>query len=84
MILSCIYLGYIGNTVLISNLHFETKSGKKQQETIYKGNLILDSLKGISRWEYWIGLPNTNPSLLVSNTCEEYGFSKTTPSLWLW
>ena len=36
--------------VLISNLKYETKSGKKQQETIYKGILILDSLKGISHW----------------------------------
>ena len=48
---SCIYLGHSGNTVLISNLQFETKSGRKQRENIYKGNLILDSLKGISRWE---------------------------------
>ena len=58
MILSCIYLGHSGNTVLISNLKFETKSGRKQRETVYKGNLILDSLKGISGWESWIGLPN--------------------------
>ena len=52
MMLSCIYLGHSGNTVLISNLQFKTKSGKKQRENIYRGNLILDSLKGISHWEY--------------------------------
>ena len=51
MILSCSYLGHSGDIVLILNLQFETKSGKKQQETIYKGNIIRDSLKGISRWE---------------------------------
>ena len=45
--LSYIYLGHIGNTVLISNLQFETKSEGKWRETIYKGNLILDSLKVI-------------------------------------
>ena len=29
MILSCIYLGQNGYTVVISNLQFETKNGKK-------------------------------------------------------
>ena len=47
MILSCIYLGHSGNPVLISNLKSESKIGKKYPETIYKGNLIQDSLKGI-------------------------------------
>ena len=78
--LSCIYLGHSVNTVLIPNLKFETKSGRKYQETIYKGNLILDDLKGISRWESWIVLPNTTPYLLVCNPCKEYELSKTTPS----
>ena len=50
--LSLIYLGHSGNTVLILNLQFETKSGRKYQETIYKGNLILDFLKGTLCWEY--------------------------------
>ena len=50
MMLSWIYLGHSGNTVLISNLQFETKSGRKRRETIYRENLIIDSLKVISRW----------------------------------
>ena len=56
--LSCIYLRHSGTTGPISNLQFETKSGSKRRETIYKGNIILDYLKGISRWESWIGVPN--------------------------
>ena len=48
--LSYIYLGHSGTNVLIYNLKFETKSGRKYQETIKKGNLIIDSLKGISHW----------------------------------
>ena len=47
MILSCSYLRPSGDTVLILNLQFETKSGRKYWETIYKGNMIQDSLKGI-------------------------------------
>ena len=31
MILSCSYLGHIGDTVLITNLQFETNSGRKQR-----------------------------------------------------
>ena len=58
--LSCIYLGHSGNTVLIPNLQLETKSGRKKMETIYKGNLIIDSLKEISRLESWIWLTNTS------------------------
>ena len=50
MFLFCIYLGHSGNTVVIPNVKFETKSGSKYQETVYKGNLIPDSLKGILRW----------------------------------
>ena len=45
MILSCIYLGKSGNTVMILNLELEKKSGRKYRNTIYKGNLILDYLK---------------------------------------
>ena len=59
MMLSCIYLGHSGKTVLISNLQFETNSMRKYRETIYKENLILDYLKVISRWESWIGEPNS-------------------------
>ena len=70
--LYCIYLGQNGDTLLISNLYFENNSGRKWQETIYKGNIILDSLKGISRWEFWIGVPKNTPYLLVCNTCKEY------------
>ena len=40
MMLSCIYLGYSDNTVLIPNLKFETKCGSKQRKDIYKGNFI--------------------------------------------
>ena len=40
MMLLCRYLGHIGDTVLIPNLQFETKSGNKNPENIYKGNLI--------------------------------------------
>ena len=47
MMLSCSYLGHICDTVLVPNLHFETKSGRKYQEIIYKDNLIRDYLKGI-------------------------------------
>ena len=49
--LSCIYLGYSGKSLLITNLKFETKSERKYRKTIYKGNIIIDSLKGILRWE---------------------------------
>ena len=59
--LSCIYLGHIGNTVLISNLQLEYKIGRNYQETIYKRNIIIDYLKVISRWESLIILPNTTP-----------------------
>ena len=59
MILSCIYLGHSGNTVLISNLQCETKSGSKYRETSYKWNPFLDYIRGIYHWEYWIGIPNT-------------------------
>ena len=48
--LSYIYLGRIYDIVVILDLKLETKIGKKEQVTIYKGNLILDSLKGILRW----------------------------------
>ena len=65
MILSCIYLGYNGNNVLISNLQFETKSGRKYWETFYKDNLILDYLKVISRWESWIGVLHNKLHLKV-------------------
>ena len=51
-----------GNTVLISNLQFKTKSGRKYRENIYKENIILNYFKGISSWEFWIGVPNNNPS----------------------
>ena len=47
MMLSCIYLGHSGNFVLILNLQFETKSGRKYRENIYKGNIIIDYLKWI-------------------------------------
>ena len=40
MMLSWSYLGHSGDTVLIPNLKLETKSEKKEQENIYKGNLI--------------------------------------------
>ena len=33
-------LGCSGYTMLIPNLQFETNSGRKYQENIYKGNLI--------------------------------------------
>ena len=59
--LSWIYLGHSDNTVMIWNLKFKIKSGQKWQETIYKSNLIIDSLKGILHWESWIVLPNTAP-----------------------
>ena len=58
MLLSCIYEGHSGNTVMIPDLQLETKSGRKYWKTVYKGNLIVDSLKGILRWKYWIWLPN--------------------------
>ena len=45
MMLSCRDLGHSGDTVLITNLQFETKSVSKYRETIYKGNFIQDSLK---------------------------------------
>ena len=48
--LSFIYLGHSGNIVLIQHLPFKTKRGSKYWETIYKENIILDSLKWISRW----------------------------------
>ena len=51
MILYCSCLGHSGDTVLISDLQFETKSGRKYQKTIHKGNLIQNSLKGISNWK---------------------------------
>ena len=50
--LYCSYLGHSGYTVLIPSLQFETNKRSKYQENIYKGNLIIDSLKGISSWEY--------------------------------
>ena len=59
MMLSYIYLVQSGNTELISNLQFETKSGRKYRETIYKGNLILDSIKGISHSESLTGVTNS-------------------------
>ena len=40
MILYCRYLGLSGGTVLLLNLQCEANSGRTQQETIYKGNLI--------------------------------------------
>ena len=40
MILSCSYLGHSGDTILVSNLQFETKSGRKLREDIYKDDLI--------------------------------------------
>ena len=58
IILSFRYLGRNGDTVLIPNLKFETKSERKYRETIYKFNLIQDSLKGIYLWQSWIGYPN--------------------------
>ena len=65
-----IYLGHSGNTGLIPNLQFETKSGMKYWKTVYKGNIIIDSLEGISHWESWIGLTFTNLYSLVCNTCK--------------
>ena len=56
--LSYIYLGHSCDIFLILDFQLETKSGRKYQETIYKGNLIIDSLKEISHWESWIVLPN--------------------------
>ena len=58
--LSYIYLGRIYDIVVILDLKLETKIGKKEQVTIYKGNLILDSLKEILRWESWMELLNKN------------------------
>ena len=78
--LSCIYLGNSGKTVLISNLQFETKSGRKYQETIYKGNLILESLKGIPRWESWIGVPKIL-RFLFSYTTSLHGYQTRTRQL---
>ena len=77
MILYCIYFGQSGETVLITNLQFKTKSERKQRENIYKGHIIIDSLKDILNLESRIGLPNTTSSLLVWNTNKEYGFSNT-------
>ena len=51
MILYCSYLGNSGDTVLISNLKFETKSGMKYREIIHKMNLIRYSFKEIYLWE---------------------------------
>ena len=82
--LSCIYLGHSGNTVLISDLQFENDNDRKYRETIYKGGIILDSLKGISCWESWIGVPNTILSFWVCNTYEEYVLSSTPPSSLVW
>ena len=45
--------------MVISDLKLKAKSGKKYQETIYKGNLIRDFLKGISCWESCIGYPDS-------------------------
>ena len=39
----------IWGTVVISYFQFKTKSGKKYQENIYTGNLILDFLDRILR-----------------------------------
>ena len=36
---------------MISDFQFKTKSGNKQQETIYKGNILRGSLKGILNFE---------------------------------
>ena len=52
MVLSFIYLGQSGDTVLVSGLQFETNIGRKYQETIYKGNIIWDLSK-----EYSVGNP---------------------------
>ena len=49
--LLCNYLGCSDDTVLIPNLQFETKSGRKWQENIYKGNIIKYDPKGIHHWE---------------------------------
>ena len=52
MILSCSYLGHSVDTLVILILKFKNKSGKKYWETIYKGDLIQDSLKGIPHCRY--------------------------------
>ena len=44
---------------------------------VYKVNIVLDYLKGISHWESLIGVPSTNPYFLVCNICKESGFSDT-------
>ena len=72
MIFSCSYLGHSGDTILIYILQLETKSGNKYQETIYKENLIQDSPKGISCWEYWIGYPKI-PSSRYNIFMMKYG-----------
>ena len=59
MILFHIYLGRSGDTVEISNLQFETKSGKNYWGTNYKWNLIQDSLKVVSHCESLIEYPNS-------------------------
>ena len=40
MILSCIYLGYSGDTMIIWDLELETKIGNNYWETIYKWGII--------------------------------------------
>ena len=48
MILYCIYLGHSGETVLITDLQFETKSGRKQRKLFTRG-ISFQILSKISR-----------------------------------
>ena len=45
IILSCSYLVQSGDTVLIPDLKFETKSGRKYLENVYKGDIFQDPFK---------------------------------------
>ena len=46
MMLSCIYLGHSGKTVLISDLTFETKSGKGAPTGVYR---YISGIEGFKR-----------------------------------
>ena len=45
IILFCSYLVQSGDTVLIPDLKFETKSGRKYLENVYKGDIFQDPFK---------------------------------------
>ena len=65
MVLYCSYLGHSRNTVLISNLQFKTKSGKKYWEIFTKGISfdILSKESRVRNTEYDTLTPHTKVHL---------------------